>query len=599
MNDKVRKNKKAALVSSIIFFILSIISLVASITLFFMDHDEYSIYIAALPLISIIFPLGHLARVNKRLEITFLRIMMSYMMGATILTVIFIIIIGDFLIFSIVFYLVTIFWIGAICALSERAFKAIKEFSRIFARISAIMLITYLSIVYIFNPLKAIDLGILPAIDGVADMLVGLIFIGIVLISFFTSHLRANTYLGFAIFVIWFLNPIEWFSRNFRIFFQDYAGTTIFIISFSIMLLLNAGIAAGWSARATAILRKQKRSVFWGPVTNNFLGIFRTEKRRQMVQELKKLPVNKAFTILLIVAIMSLPGVLIFTKTVPIPVKITPKNYNVTYNFWASERINESYTPEEKQELNEHHVNLDITIYLTRSKMPILVDFENQMPNITYRVTVIPANISDLYPQVVRLTELLMEYEANGTIDQWKGFVFDIEGHAYAWYGNGGSFQDSIDTWNKVFDYIEQKSIERGKVIEMECVNAAEFSVDGIFDGDLDMQKIEGYNSYIPERFTTYAPMVYRCWPSGKPPYGSQKTSLDFWKTSYYVYTQLYTLKAGVPYNKLGVYLGITNTSCYGRDIIQNDQSTYRDGTGLGNLKRDILIAKHFGIKEV
>nr|MDO8115810.1 hypothetical protein [Candidatus Sigynarchaeota archaeon] len=53
------------------------------------------------------------------------------------------------------------------------------------------------------------------------------------------------------------------------------------------------------------------------------------------------------------------------------------------------------------------------------------------------------------------------------------------------------------------------------------------------------------------------------------------------------------------PVDRMGAYLGILNASCYGRDLPQPEQISWGNATGLGNLQRDVLICKSFGIKEV
>jgi hypothetical protein len=155
--------------------------------------------------------------------------------------------------------------------------------------------------------------------------------------------------------------------------------------------------------------------------------------------------------------------------------------------------------------------------------------------------------------------------------------------------------------WNDLFDYIDEKSAERNETIEMECISDMFTAVDFPFDGDVDIQLERGFNAYIPERFTTYAPMIYRCWYGGEQPFGSPMEPDDPWDPSYSAYSQLYSLKASIPDEKLGYYIGITNTSCYGSDLPQTEPYTWPEGTNTGftNLMRDVLIAKHFGMAEI
>ena len=72
---------------------------------------------------------------------------------------------------------------------------------------------------------------------------------------------------------------------------------------------------------------------------------------------------------------------------------------------------------------------------------------------------------------------------------------------------------------------------------------------------------------------------------------------------SYWVYTWLELTaeclddKVG-NHKKMGVYLGISNCTCYGRDVKQY-QNGEKAGKGYDNLVRDSLISKHFGVKRI
>ncbi len=114
-----------------------------------------------------------------------------------------------------------------------------------------------------------------------------------------------------------------------------------------------------------------------------------------------------------------------------------------------------------------------------------------------------------------------MAYEKNGTINHWRGFCFDIEGDPFNYQYNFTSFAGVVEEWNETFNYIDQMSQIRGKTIEMECVSEAQIAMDVPFDGQTDLQQDYGCPAYTPERFTTYAPMVYQCWYQGTQPYGS------------------------------------------------------------------------------
>ena len=96
----------------------------------------------------------------------------------------------------------------------------------------------------------------------------------------------------------------------------------------------------------------------------------------------------------------------------------------------------------------------------------------------------------------------------------------------------------------------------------------------------------------------------------GTKPFGSPSDPVDPfdpWPWSYEIYSTLATMKLNLRPEQVGIYLGITNCSCYGRDLPQPEPvSWYVPGvepegivTGFGNLIRDTLICKHFGVEEV
>jgi len=220
------------------------------------------------------------------------------------------------------------------------------------------------------------------------------------------------------------------------------------------------------------------------------------------------------------------------------------------------------------------------------------------MPGVTYRIVISPPTIAHLATYVEAATNILLPYATNGTLPGWRGFCFDIESTPFSDLACNGSITDEIAIWNGIFDWVEARTIN-GTPIEMECVSFPRDPVDFAFDGDIDIQAFARQVSAVPDRFTTYAPMVYRCVFTGDKPYGSPEDLRRPWGTAYSVYENLKTLASRVPVDRMGVYLGITNASCYGRDLPQREQISWGNATGLGNLQRDVLIAKSFGIKEV
>ncbi|MFX0100022.1 MAG: hypothetical protein ACFFCS_10620, partial [Candidatus Hodarchaeota archaeon] len=266
----------------------------------------------------------------------------------------------------------------------------------------------------------------------------------------------------------------------------------------------------------------------------------------------------------------------------------------------ASPDLNGSYNASVRQELDDHHANLDITTSISPSSIQTLIDFETAMPNITYRTTISASPYFDqMYETIVYQTELIIPKILDGNITQWKGFAFDIEGEPYMWWQGFDTVDDAVAEWNQTFDYIyNNASAQVGFQIDMENVGSHLFDAEMLFDGDMDMQLIEGYVNNNPPNFTTHAPMVYRCMVDDC---FTPESIWTPWMTSYSIYNALYTLNGTVGEDKLGIYLGITNCCCYSMDLPQTESYTWPEGenTGFTNLIRDTLIAKHFGVKEV
>nr|MDO8087456.1 hypothetical protein [Candidatus Sigynarchaeum springense] len=276
---------------------------------------------------------------------------------------------------------------------------------------------------------------------------------------------------------------------------------------------------------------------------------------------------------------------------------------NSTYppELVAKYNLTDPYNATILAELDEHKVNLDLTFNsFGPSSVADLIDWETACPNITYRIVLTPSGGLTTLPALIKTTvESIMPWEANGTLDQWKGLCFDIEGIPFAYNWNFTSFDEAVEMWDGIFDYIDAKSAERNKTIDMECVSVPNPAGDMKFDGDPDLQKEYTEPCYSPDRWDVYAPMVYRCWYEGTKPYGSPMRADDPWDTSYQVYNLLYSLAGSHRPDQIGIYLGITNTSCYGRDLPQPEAISWGEHTGLYNLIRDVLICKHFGVKEV
>ncbi|MHA1368956.1 MAG: hypothetical protein ACTSRA_04455 [Promethearchaeota archaeon] len=482
---------------------------------------------------------------------------------------------------------------------TEKFYKTFRNISIYTFRIGALFLIIFNVVYFYIVAARALVLSLIDPLAAFFDFLVGTTVISILLIILLSSHSRVGAFLSVLDFIYWAFVPSNWIILDIPRMQVEFPGTfhtmwffTILFLGIGLLGLLNVILE-------TVYLGLKKRSLFWGPWFSfpTFMPRIGSLNKKQK----KAIKLGALLTAILVGG--TVPGLLVFSNGYRVPVTIKPGDYNIKFNFWASPDLANDYNQSIIQELNEHRVNLDIMINrVNTGNIGTLIAFENAIPNITYRVTMYAPEIAELPNLVKEATETIMAYEQNGTLDQWRGFVFDIEGYGYLYNNSYDKIEDNVAMWNELFDWIDQKSIERGSTIEMECVNVYELAVDYPFDHDLDQQKHAQLLSYYPERFTLYAPMVYRCWYQGDKPFGSEMDPLDPWPTSYEVYSSIYTLKQGIPDEKLGVYLGITNCSCYGRDLPQNEPYSWpgdQENSGLYNLARDVLICKHFGIKEV
>lgn len=500
----------------------------------------------------------------------------------------------------------------------DEKFDKFRKISIKIFQIECVFLALFSVIYFVIISLWGLFTGTIDPIAVIFDSLLGLTILSVIYLVYRVSHTRIGTLLISIGFIFWWTVPCNWIIMEWDKMHFNLVGTYItmwiiwgILLGISILGLINFFLE-------TIHIGKQKKSVVFGPwyaaltSANEFFNILFLRK----LSSEQKLRVKHAIISIIFIVCIAIPGILPFFVTNVIKIKITPQNYQIKYNFWAAPNATGEYSPEMQalgfgprwysdtvlDELNEHKVNMDLMInHITPEGIELLKDWELRCPDITYRIVLYAPTLSMLAQYVFESTQILIDYTLNGTLDQWRGFCFDIEGHGFMYNYSFGSFEQAIGMWNTVFDYIENKRLETGLPIEMENVGIVEACKDIPFDGDADAQMKDLILTYVPLRYTTYAPMLYRCWYGGDKPWGSDMDPMDPWSTSYRVYSQLYVLNKTVPAGTLGVYLGITNTSCYSCDLQQHELYTWPEGenSGLNNLLRDVLIAKHFGIQEV
>jgi hypothetical protein len=304
---------------------------------------------------------------------------------------------------------------------------------------------------------------------------------------------------------------------------------------------------------------------------------------------------KKSIILLLIV----LPFTLFFTPVYQPTITLTfEEDFDVKFNFWQGcTFLDENMTGE----LNEHQVNIEIghpiidglSFKTSRTNLTALQKMEQQMPNVTYRFVIGGAvtqkNTLSVLETVKTDGEILISATENKTIKNWRGFTCDIEGRIDL---DRTEFRDSQVYLNEMFDWLAI----RAPWVEMTSVGEINYAMDWNFDGDDDLQMARGLPAYTPERWDLYAPMLYRCWYEGPIPYGTPQDLDATYPTAFYTYSELSRFSNSVPKNKLGVYLGITNCSCYGRDMVVDDNGATN---GYEALIQDARICKAFGIREI
>jgi hypothetical protein len=397
--------------------------------------------------------------------------------------------------------------------------------------------------------------GILVPATAFFDMLEGAAFMAILVLCCGLAHTRIGAIAGILPFIYWW----EFVSRgiviNADIISRGFLGAVIVMGLPWLFLCATALLGLVAFFLDCTEIAETNRSFWLGPW---FRGILR-EGKGGLVEGrgftgVQKRAIRNTIVASCVAAAFVLSGIASYAGAFTYTVTITPANYNITYNFWATPNINGTYAGDEwgtqyhigpdyypndtLDQFNKYHVNLDLTFNVVdNTTLPMLMQWEHRCPNITYRITMYPIgnNLSNLESQIENATNLLMGWEVAGNISHWVGFAFDIEGAGFTWWSGFSSYSAAAAMWNRIFDFIAQKSAIRGKTIDMECISDLGSAEAAIFPGSSIEQASTGDNNYVPNRFTVYAPMLYRCWYKGTKPFGSS-TGSSSWPTSYQIY---------------------------------------------------------------
>ncbi len=474
-------------------------------------------------------------------------------------------------------------------------------------RFTASFLVAFMAIYHLIIPAITIHGGYSEITGVLNELLLGVTLIAMEIFFFITAHTlfsMAYTVLNFA---YWWLIPAADFI--------DFEGKTIVELPFitvlswgilalvfivAILTLIN-GIAVlvknSGEIKKNPALKRNK--IHWGRVTR-----------------------PQAIALAIVLACATLPGVVLTFGLYRPTITIEPKDYDVTFKFWAHDPDISLYSDAILDELDEHAVTLDmcgpVTGLPTNASIEFCKQWEARCPNVTYRFVRTGLNIRQIIADTKIVLQRMVEYENNGTLSNWEGVTYDIENPTYETLNGFNSTEECIAAWEDLFAFRDQLQSSRlsGKHIYMESIHSDK-QIHDFWDGDADLQKVDGYVSVSPTHgWSQYAPMLYRCGYSDwmMPPYGSVEVDperiengpAEPFATSYDFYRALYRTVNAFPIEKRGVYMGITNCSCYGRDLPQDPNTVTwflpeenGTATGFGNLVRDVLIAKHFNIEEI
>ncbi|MBD3350996.1 MAG: hypothetical protein GF364_05865 [Candidatus Lokiarchaeota archaeon] len=342
--------------------------------------------------------------------------------------------------------------------------------------------------------------------------------------------------------------------------------------------------------------------------------------KRAHRRELININARKSKIALIIVFVLLIPfTILLIPNLWSIPITIIPKDYKADLAFWSGF---DKFQPNETigNNLNEHSVTIVMCNFPDCYNITELAEFVSVMTkwNTTYNNISFYLSIPGLpggyvwdgvAENVVDYSKHIISKIQHYNLTNIKGLAFDLElpfpdflPENYDLTPNRTRHDEAI----KIFeDFLNWKEINAPD-INISAINYIDSAVD-VFDNDLDLHYIRKYHFFDVAGWDEYAPMVYRCACWGTRPYGDSPKQGIIAKYidggHYWVYSQLklftdaHDLKFGTR-EKMDIYLGITNCTCYGADVRQYESGEFT-GYGYDNLVRDTLIAKHFRIPKI
>lgn len=301
-------------------------------------------------------------------------------------------------------------------------------------------------------------------------------------------------------------------------------------------------------------------------------------------------------------------------------VTITPQEYTMNFAFWGS-HYHARYTPAQLDAMNRHAITIaPYTVPPLTASEAVRAAFKTEMEwwmencsAVSFLVSIpgIPGGFvwdGGTAGTIAAAKETVQFVQREG-LTNVRGLAFDWENpieetladHPYLVdVPNRTRHETSRQLWAEFFDWMDLNAPE----MFLSNINYVEMSQDA-YDGDFDLHLAESFNTFEEPRYDEYAPMIYRCPCRGTPPFGDVPrwdagTNID---TTYDFYQRLRTHVEGVEYihgsrARASVYVGITNCTCYGRDVEVYEEGEYL-GHGFDVLVRDLLVCKHFGMETV
>ncbi len=272
---------------------------------------------------------------------------------------------------------------------------------------------------------------------------------------------------------------------------------------------------------------------------------------------------------------------------------VTPQDYHADFAFWAG-TSNTSYTDPQLAELNEHGVIL-AGGWTNVSQMQYWLD---HYPNVRFSLVIYGTFCDADAAEITERAKTQIGYVTDNSLTNIIGITLDWEGWEPS---NATAHQQAIQIWS---DFLDWKEVNAPANFSVTLLDHSSAYYDYI-DGDMDMHSLWQAVDFEVPRFDEYAPMIYRCTYGGAKPFGDPVSYSSAWgvEDTYSFYKAMEVNARGVAgtfgnRSRLGIYLGETNCSCYGRDVQVWENGKYM-GTGWDMLVQDSLICKAFGTKTI